>query len=96
MELYHIFTMDKRNRFAPVSLTREYPVTELVVDSLFTDTHLLDDMRSSFFRTADSIPFQSPELIMVPGSFGVKLLSCFQIALPSFAITWIIGICQTS
>ena len=32
----------------PVTLTGEYPVTELVVDSLFTDTHLLDDVRSFF------------------------------------------------
>ena len=50
--------MNDRNRLSPVSLSGEDPVTQLVVDSRFADSHLLDNVRSFFLhlRAVSSIP----------------------------------------
>ena len=48
-------TMNDRNWFSPVTLSRENPVAEFEVDSGLTDTHLLNDMRCfhlKIFRTS--------------------------------------------
>ena len=42
--------MYNRDRLAPVTLTGEYPVSQFVVDSLTSDTQLLDDMRCFFLQ----------------------------------------------
>ena len=42
--------MYDRDRLAPVTLTGEYPVTQLIIDSLVTDTSLLNHFRRFFFQ----------------------------------------------
>ena len=42
--------MNDRDRLAPVTLSGEYPVTQLVVDSLLTDASGLDHRRSLFLQ----------------------------------------------
>ncbi len=46
--------VNDRDRFTPVTLTGEYPVSQFVVDSL-SDTKLLDDMRIFLLKYSDSI-----------------------------------------
>ena len=50
--------MYDRNWFSPVSLTREYPVTQLIVYSCTSDSSFFDDMWSFFLkdRTFHAIP----------------------------------------
>ena len=43
-------TVNDRDRLSPVSLTGEYPVTQLVVYGCASDSFFLNDMRSLFFQ----------------------------------------------
>ena len=51
-------TVDNRNRLAPVSLAGEYPVAQLVVDSLAANTHFFNHLRSFLLqdRRLHSVP----------------------------------------
>lgn len=73
----------------PSNADGRIPVTQLIIDSLVTDTSS-QSFRRFFFST--KIPYHSPpELIIVPDA-SVYASVMFSISLPSFAITWMIGI----
>ena len=54
-----LWTVDDRNGLAPVSLTGEYPVAQLVVDCLASKALFFDHLRSFFFqnRGLHAVPF---------------------------------------
>ena len=44
-----VFAVNDGNRFAPISLSGEYPVTQFIVNGLFAQTFFFHNMRNLFF-----------------------------------------------